>query len=122
MHLDEKERQDYHEQPTSSADSGATWMVIGVLLWISDLIAFLAVGFFDLRVGHRFVLTWVVLSGIGGVMLILSGWLMQRRAAAGKADPRHLSDARPRQRHRSRSRLDCRSCRGGRSEHRRGRR
>jgi len=82
MHLDEKERQDYHEQPTSSADSGATWMVVGVLLWISDLIAFLAVGFYDLRVGHRFVLTWVVLSGIVGFVMILAGWMMKRRAHA----------------------------------------
>ena len=39
----------------SSADSGATWMVIGALLWISDLIAFLAVGYYDLRVGHSLV-------------------------------------------------------------------
>ncbi len=86
MHLDEKERQDYHEQPTSSADSGATWMVIGFLLWISDLIAFLAVGFYDLRVGHKFVLTWVVLSGIGGFVMILIGWMTKRR---GHAQHRH---------------------------------
>ena len=86
MHLDEKERQDYHEQPTSSADSGATWMVIGFLLWISDLIAFLAVGFYDLRVGHRLVLTWVVLSGIAGFVLILLGWMTKRR---GQARSRH---------------------------------
>ena len=84
MHLDEKERQDYHEQPTSTADSGVTWMVIGALLWISDLFAFLAVGFYDIRVGHRFVLTWVVLSGIAGFVMILAGWMMKRRT-----HPRH---------------------------------
>jgi uncharacterized membrane protein len=83
MHLDEKERQDYHEQPTSSADSGASWMVIGALLWISDLIAFLAVGFYDIRVGHRFVLTWVVASGIAGFIMILAGWMIKRRGQAG---------------------------------------
>jgi hypothetical protein len=83
MHLDEKERQDYHEQPTSLADSGTSWMVIGALLWISDLIAFLAVGFYDIRVGHRFVLTWVVVSGIAGFVLILAGWMMKRRVQAG---------------------------------------
>ena len=82
MHLDEKERQDYHEQPTSSADSGATWMVIGALLWISDLIAFLAVGYYDLRVGHSLVLTWVVASGIAGFVMILTGWMVKRRAHA----------------------------------------
>jgi len=83
MHLDEKERRDYHEQPTSSADSGAAWMVIGALLWISDLIAFLAVGFYDLRVGHRFVLTWVAASGIAGFIMILAGWMIKRRGQAG---------------------------------------
>jgi len=82
MHLDEKERQDYHEQPTSSADSGATWMVIGALLWISDLIAFLAVGFYDIRVGHRFILTWVVAAAIAGFIMILAGWMMKRRGQA----------------------------------------
>jgi hypothetical protein len=82
MHLDEKERQDYHEQPTSSADSGATWMVIGALLWISDLIAFWAVGFYDIRVGHRFVLTWVGLSGIVGFIMMLVGWMIKRRVQA----------------------------------------
>jgi uncharacterized membrane protein len=82
MHLDEKERRDYHEQPTSSADSGTTWMVVGALLWVSDLIAFLAVGFYDVRVGHRFVLTYVVASAIVGFILILAGWMMKRRVQA----------------------------------------
>ena len=86
MHLDEKERRDYHEQPTSTADSGATWMVIGALLWISDLIAFLAVGPYDIRIGHRFVLTWVVLSAIVGFIMILAGWMIKRR---GHAQHRH---------------------------------
>jgi len=82
MHLDERERQDYHEQPTSSADTGTTWMVVGALLWVSDLIAFLAVGFYDVRVGHRFVLTYVVVSAILGFILIITGWMMKRRAQA----------------------------------------
>jgi uncharacterized membrane protein len=82
MHLDEKERQDYHEQPTSSGDSGTAWIVIGFLFWVSDLIAFLAVGFYDIRVGHRFVLTWVVASAIVGLAMIVGGWMMKRRAQA----------------------------------------
>jgi uncharacterized membrane protein len=82
MHLDEKERQDYHEEPTSSADSGTTWIVIGFLFWLSDLAAFLAVGFYDIRVGHRFVLTWVVASAIAGLVMIIAGWMMKRRAQA----------------------------------------
>lgn len=82
MHLDEKERQDYHEQPTSSADSGATWMVIGALLWISDLIAYLAVGFYGARVGHPLVLIWMVAAAIVGFVMILAGWMMKRRAQA----------------------------------------
>jgi len=82
MELDERERQDYHEEPTTSADSGTTWIVIGFLFWLSDLIAFLAVGFYDIRVGHRFVLTWVVVSAIVGFVMIVGGWMMKRRAQA----------------------------------------
>ena len=82
MALDERERQDYHEEPTTSADSGTSWIVIGFLFWMSDLIAFFAVGFYDIRVGHRFVLTWVVASAIVGFVMIVGGWMMKRRAQA----------------------------------------
>jgi uncharacterized membrane protein len=82
MHLDEKERLDYHEQPTSHADSGTTLIVIGFLLWMSDLIAFLAVGFYDIRVGHRFVLTWVAFAGVVGFIMIIAGWMIKRRGQA----------------------------------------
>jgi hypothetical protein len=86
MHLDEKERQDYHEQPTSSADSGTTWIVIGFLLWISDLFAVLTTGFYDIRVGHRFILTWVISAAVVGFILIIAGWMIKRR---GQAGPHH---------------------------------
>ena len=82
MHLDEKERQDYHEEPTSHADSGATWMVIGFLLWISDLFAFLTVGFYDIRIGHRLIFAWVVFAGVAGFAFILTGWMIKRRVRA----------------------------------------
>jgi hypothetical protein len=82
MHLDEKERQDYHEEPTSAADSGTSWIVIGFLLWISDLFAVFAAGFYDIRVGHRLVLGWVIFAAILGFVLILAGWMIKRRAQA----------------------------------------
>jgi len=80
MQLDEKEWQDYHEEPTSYADRGTSWIVIGFLLWISDLFAFLAAGFYDIRVGDRFILGWVIFAAIAGFILILAGWMIKRRA------------------------------------------
>jgi hypothetical protein len=86
MELDERERQDFHEEPTTVADRGTSWIVIGFLFWFSDLIAFLAVGFYDIRVGHTFILTWVVASAIVGFVMILGGWMLKRRT---RAEHRH---------------------------------
>lgn len=82
MHLDEKERQDYHEEPTSFADRGTSWIVIGFLLWLSDLGAFLTVGFYDIRIGHRLVLGWAVFAAIAGFAFILAGWMIKRKVRA----------------------------------------
>ena len=82
MHLDEKERQDYHEEPTSYADRGSSWIIIGFLLWVSDLFAFLTVGFYDIRIGHRLVLDWVIFAAIVGFCFILTGWMIKRKVRA----------------------------------------
>ena len=83
MALDEKERLDYHEEPTSFADRGTSWIVIGFLFWISDLFAFLTVGFYDIRTGHRLILGWVIFAAIAGFIMILTGWMIKRRRQAG---------------------------------------
>ena len=82
MALDEKERLDYHEEPTSYADRGTSWIVIGFLFWLSDLIAFLTVGFYDIRVGHHFIFAWVVFAAVVGLAMVLGGWLIKRRSQA----------------------------------------
>jgi hypothetical protein len=56
--------------------------VIGFLLWISDLFAFLTVGFYDVRVGHRLILTWVIFAAIAGFAFILTGWMIKRKVRA----------------------------------------
>jgi hypothetical protein len=43
------------------------------------LFAFLAAGFYDIRVGHRFILGWVIFAAIAGFILILAGWMIKRR-------------------------------------------
>jgi hypothetical protein len=82
MHLDEKERQDYHEEPTSFADRGTSWIVIGFLLWISDLFAVFAAGFYDIRVGHSLVLGWMIFAALAGFAFILTGWMIKRKVRA----------------------------------------
>jgi hypothetical protein len=52
-------------------------------LWISDLFAFLTVGFYDVRVGHHLIFAWVIFAAVAGFAFILTGWMIKRKVRAG---------------------------------------
>ena len=49
---------------------------------ISDLFAVGATGFYDIRIGHRLVLGWVIFAAIAGFAFILTGWMIKRKVRA----------------------------------------
>ena len=83
--MDEKELQDFQEQPTSVDDWGTTLIVIGALLFLSVLVGLLFTGLSDLRWGTTPFLVWYIAATVLGFACCIAGWVIKHRANT-KAD------------------------------------